>query len=309
MKDSYNIFGNETKEDMLNETIYVFDDQKIDCNEDEIIFKPDEDDDESFDWHEDEEFIDIFHTSQIWNIPPLEYKDNNSSCIHININMPRTHAAFQQAFSKWSERKNKENEVSRNQSKKVILPFLDFSESCSIGRHKEENSLVYSESSGMERGGTEDIKENNYDKFIQHFRLVFLMDLYKILFNIILPVIHFAITARALFAAMVSHHSNYTHEYNNNKQNYYKETMTVSWKMNIIDFKEVLTHDDREHYYLVKWKENAFNIKEILTQNDGKDFRTSLISKLKIWNCASHTHNDGECHIRVFNLMKYLVHF
>jgi hypothetical protein len=111
----------ETQNNAVDHTIYVFVDQQVDCCEDEIIFYAD--DDNGFDWHEDEEVIDIFNTTEIWNTPPLEYKNDNSSCIFININMPKTHAAFQQALSELSECKHKVNEVSRDQSKKEIPKF------------------------------------------------------------------------------------------------------------------------------------------------------------------------------------------
>jgi hypothetical protein len=219
--------------------------------------------------------------------------------------MPKTHAAFQQALSELSECKHKVNEVSRDQSKKEIPKFLDYSENCSMRRHKDYGGFVHPEISGMER----DEMGNNFDKFIHHLRLVLPMDLNKILLNIILPVIHFAITARTLFAAMVSHHNNYNHECKKKKKDYYKETICVSWKVNAIDFREVLTHDDGESFFLVKWKVKTFIIKEILTHNDGEDFSFSLISKLRMRHCDPHTRNDGVCHVKVFNLLKYLVHY
>jgi hypothetical protein len=280
---------------------YMIEDQEVDCHEEEIIFSCDnDDDDDGFDWHESKVLINgIFTNTEIWNLPFLEHKYD----ININLNMPKTHKAFQQAISELSQPqpntlcRTSENHYKTNEYLvENKSSSLEYSENSGMGRNKESVRSVLPGRNSMGREETEDTSGN---QLIQHLQLVSSMDILKFLVN----AIHFASTARTLFAEKVSQHDNYIHDCN--QDNIWLKIdfwcgKHVKWKMSVIDFREVLTKDDEEYSSWVMWKINKLYIKEVLTLNDRRNFGINFIIKLRMWNCDPHTRNDGECHVRVF---------
>jgi hypothetical protein len=203
MEDASLMF--ESQDHVLNKIIYVYDDQEVDCHEEEIIFSCDNDDDDGFDWHEAKVLIDgIFNNIEIWNLPFLEHIYD----INICLNMPKTHEAFQQAILELSKPQSKEpHETSEDhyklnenliENKSSSSDYTDFS---GMGRNKEDGRFVL-------------LGRNSMGREESDLRLVFPMDICEILIKISSSVIHFASTARFLFAVRVSHHDNYIHDYN-----------------------------------------------------------------------------------------------
>jgi hypothetical protein len=315
----------ECEDHVLDKIIYVFNEQEPDYHEEEMIFSSNEGEGDEFVFHEEEVLIDIFNNLSIWDLPLLEYNIDSFSC----FNMPRTHEAFQQAMM----------ELSHSKESREYMEDLNI---CDMGSNREDDGSVLQDLNSMGRDEIEDTMENNCDKLKQHIGLVFSNDIREILVETIssivyfvitarvlfaamvsyhsnywngiflhcndlvkikISVIHFALTARSLFASMVAHHDHYIHDLNQERSWQKRNCLCGkddSWKLNEIDFREILTQDDKEYSSLIMWKLNKFYIKEVLTLNDGVDFRISFINKLKVWNCDPHTRNDGECHVMVF---------
>jgi hypothetical protein len=104
---------------------------------------------------------------------------------------------------------------------------------------------------------------NNYLKY--------LLFSWNSLLLILVSIILFALTARTLFAAKVAHHNHYIYDWLQEKiqkNRVYLCWKEVSWKKEMIDFREVLTQDDGEFDSLEMWKINSFYFKEILSHID-----------------------------------------
>jgi hypothetical protein len=72
---------------------------------------------------------------------------------------------------------------------------------------------------------------------------------------------------------MVAHHDHYIHDLNQERSWQKRNCLCgkhVSWKLNEIDFREILTQDDKRFSSLTMWKMDNFNIKEILSHIDEK---------------------------------------
>jgi hypothetical protein len=212
--------------------------------------------------------------------------------------VPRTHEAFQQVMIELSQSKKSREEKEDNQETSSTRDF----NICGMGRNKEDDYVVIQDLHGT---GRDESKDNLKPVFPTNIHGIFFKSLIYLVYFVVtarvlfavmvsyhsnylnyksqhgnsliklkVSVIHFALTARSLFAAWVSHHDNYISDWN--KRNCLFEK-NVHWKVNILDFREVLINNDRKCFHLVKWMDDP------------------------------HIRNDGECYAKVFNVLHYLV--
>jgi hypothetical protein len=193
--------------------------------------------------------------------------------------MPRTHEAFQQAMSELSQSKK-----SRESKCESMEDFY----LCGMGSNREDDGSVLQDLKSMGRDESEDTMENNFDKLKQHIGLVFSMDNCENLIRNITSLVYFVVTARDLFAVMVSYHSNYL------SCKSLRDNVLTKFKVSVIHFAltartlfaaRVAHHDHDIHDWFqersqkkqdclsgkgIGWKTGVIDFREILTQDDGE---------------------------------------
>jgi hypothetical protein len=191
---------------------------------------------------------------------------------------------------------------------------------------------------GKEGNESTNRKINNHS--IWHSRLIFPMDVREVLIKNNISLVYFTLTARILFAAMVSYHSNYQncrvlhcndliihfaltardlfaskvahhdhHIYDWNHGRIWQKKKDclcgniVCWNLDMIEIREVLTQDDGEFYCLVKSKMLYLLVNWKLSIFHIKEILTHNhieVFRIRMWVYDPHTRNDGECYTLMF---------